>query len=419
MDEDKFKDSPIGHLVTISGTDGRFNRPFQHVAYVPDPLGDEPPMTRETQHAVTAANRELAALNAAAAFIDNPHLLRRPTLTREAQSTSALEGTYAPIDDVLAADADLAEQDSSGDLREVVNYLVAARMAFHVLAQQGRITVPMLAEAQRVLVEDTRSDREGAGRIRTIQVVIGSPSGYIEDARFVPMPPGADLDAALRELLDWMHAHTGTDVDPVVAAAMAHYQFETIHPFFDGNGRIGRLMIVLQFMAAGQLTEPLLSVSPWFEARREEYMQRMAYVSAAGEWEEWIQFFAQGIAESASDTQQRIVRLVAVQKLYAARLDALGYKGTARNICDQLVATPIVTVPDLARQMDKTQAGISYAVGNLEKAGILHPLMPQGKKNRRYLAIDVHEAITAPMGRVPGPDAPLVADRRQPVPAAT
>lgn len=416
MEVARFKDSPIGQLVSINGFDGRFNRPFDHWAYVPNPLGDEPVMTRDTHHAVTAANRELAALNAAAGLIPNPRLLRRPTLTREAQSTSALEGTYAPIDDVLAADADLADQhDQNDDLKEVVNYLTAAEFAFQVLAKQQKITVALLAEAQKALVDGTRADNEDAGRLRRVQVVIGSPSGYIEDSRFVPMPPGADLDAAVRGLLDWVDARTGVDVDPVVAAAMAHYQFETIHPFYDGNGRIGRLMIVLQFMVGGLLSEPLLSVSPWFEARRAEYQAHMSHVSATGEWEEWVQFFALGIAESAKDTQQRVFRLLAVQKLYAARLDARGKKGTARNICDRLVATPVVTVPDLARQLRKSQQNVAYGVNVLVEAGILTPLTAQGTKNRRYMAVDVREAIAAPMGLVPGPDEPLVADRKVPL----
>jgi Fic family protein len=217
---------------------------------------------------VNAANRALVRLDQASRLIPNPQLLRRPTLRREAQSTSALEGTFAPLEQVLAAE--VTDQVPSKELVEVLNYIEAANYAFEWVATRERLTVGMLESAQALLVRGTDSETEDAGRVRRTPVAIGSSTGSIQDARFVPMPPGVELTSAIHDLVHWI-GETGVPRDPLVAAAMAHYQFETLHPLNDRNGRIGRLMIVLEMLLTDLLHEPLLSVSPWFEARRPAY----------------------------------------------------------------------------------------------------------------------------------------------------
>ena len=403
MDVEKFGNSQLGSLVEISGIDGRFNRRYRHHAFNPAPLGPEPRLAGTTWHAIGDARAALARLDQASRQVPNAGIFRRPTLRREAQSTSALEGTFAPLEQVIGAEADSSAR--SKELTEVLNYVEAAESAIAMVEQGHPLNVGLLEGVHRVLVRDTDAETLDAGRVRTVQVAIGSPTGAIEDARFVPMPPGVQLQAALSDLMSWTQ-DPGGPVDPLVAAAMTHYQFETIHPFNDGNGRIGRLLIVLQLMANGQVTDPLLSVSPWFEARRTEYQEQLAAVSASGDWNPWVAFFAQGVAASAIDTALRVDRMLAVKEKYHELLHANGVRGVIRDIADGFVSDQIVTIPMLARRYSRTPQAISAAVQNLVDLGILAG--PYGTYNRRFVSMDMLLALTALSGDIPTRDEPLM-----------
>ncbi len=368
MDRERFAASPIGDLLPISGTDGR-GQEYEHVAFAAHPLSAPPTLSTATWNRVSRANRALGRLQQGSLVVINPGLLRQPTFRREAQSTSALEGTYAPLEDVLAADV-IQGSDRSAALNEVLNYVAAAENGFRWVQQQRPITVGLLCDLHRTLVEGTAADTDQAGRVRRIQVVIGSRGGRVTDARFIPMPAGAALDAGLQDLMTWMQ--TGPeDLDPIVATAMAHYQFETLHPFNDGNGRIGRLLIVLQLLGQGVLPEGLLSVSPWFEQRRDQYQDLLAHVSATGEWEDWVSFFAKGIEVSANDSADRIRRLLELQSSYHERLRVAGARGAVRDIVDLLVGSPYVNIPNLRDATGLTYQAVSNAVRKLEELGIL------------------------------------------------
>lgn len=193
--------------------------------------------------------------------LPDPDMPRRPTMRREAQSTSALEGTFEPLETVLAQDYEVGEDKSglSESMREVLNYLDAAECGIGQIQSGHPISLPLVRELQKLLVKGTKSDNPQAGDIRSTQVFIGSPTRRIEDARFVPMPPGRDLDIAVQLLVDWWRSRKEPGL-AVLDMAMFHYQFETMHPFTDGNGRIGRLLVLLQMMSRGLLSQPLVSV---------------------------------------------------------------------------------------------------------------------------------------------------------------
>lgn len=391
MDIRRFEASPNGRLVKIRGTDGRTGRPYEHQAFVAEPLGDEPELSGATWRTVTAATRALARLDQAARHqVPRPELLRGPSLRREAQSTSALEGAFAPLDQVLAADQE-DDEHLSAPMREVLNYIDAAEFAFDELAHTGKITVAMLEGAHERLVRGTNSETRDAGRLRTVPVAIGSSTGTMEESRFVPMPPGHDLAIAVRQLTDWINDFSA-DHDPLVSAALAHYQFETLHPFHDGNGRLGRLLIVLHLMSANLLAEPLLSVSPWFETRRVRYQDGLADVSAEGTWDDWVRFFAEGVRTSAEDTLERVNLLLEIQASYLQTVADAGIKGLARDIAESLIGNPVVTVPRLERRFGKRAASTNEAVKKLVTLGILSE--PVGTYNRRFYARRVLIALT-------------------------
>jgi Fic family protein len=347
-----------------------------------------PLLDARTFNEVANARAELAALDANARQLPNPALLRRPTLRREAQSTSALEGTYAPLEAVLGANEE--EEQPDRNLHEVLNYVRVAETGFAWLREGRTLTVGALAELQRQLVAGAPADNGQAGRVRDIQVMIGAhPGARIQDARFVPPPGGAELERQLRDLLDWVASRHDGEIDPVVAAAMAHYQFETLHPFNDGNGRLGRLLVVLHLMSAGVLSEPTLTVSPWFEARRAAYFDWLLAVSTSGNWDSWIRFFATGIAASARDTANQLRDLLAVQDRLKETVRTAGIRAeTAIRVIDFAVAQPIFTVRQVEQHLAVSYPRANGLVGQLVSVGVLRQYNPAAY-DRKFTAPEV------------------------------
>lgn len=365
---------------------------YDTVAFLPDRLDAYPRFTAAMMGAVARATTALGRLDAIGADIADPELLWRPTIRREAQSTSALEGTYEQLETVLAADYEVGESKRgfNDSMREVLNYLDATDHGTRSVLEGRPLGVALTRELQQLLIRDTASDHGHAGSIRSSQVFIGSPNGRIEDARFVPMPPGDMLNNEVEELFSWWNGRN----DPgmmVLEAAMFHYQFETLHPFTDGNGRIGRLLILLQFMSRGMLRQPLLSVSPWFEARRAEYQERLLQVSTRGDWEQWILFFCQGIEESSYDTYDRIRSLNVILARYRAA--AAKYGPATRALAELLVGSPYITTAAVARRLQLTRSAAANAVRNLESVGILRVVDPATRRPIRYVADDVARAL--------------------------
>jgi Fic family protein len=387
-----FSKRAAGVLVPIHGMDPQ-RGPWEHRAFVPDPLPDESPdLSPRTYLLVADARAALGALDSTAQQLPNPQLLRQPVLRREAQSTSALEGTYAPLREVLTAADD---QPANTSLREIFNYVAAAEHAFAGQAEGRPLSLGVLRELQQILIRGTPSDTPQAGQVRDIQVAIGLSTGAsIVDARFVPHPPGDELSTRLRELVDWMLVNRSRSLDPVVAAAMAHYHFETLHPFNDGNGRIGRLLIVLQLYAAHALSEPTLTVSPWFEARRKEYYDALLGVSTDSRWDEWVSFFAAGIKASATSTREQMLALVKIQNSLKERVRASSMRAdSAHYAVDFAVGHPSFTVGDLRDGLGLSYGRTNKLVDQLISIDILRPQSPFGTYNRRFYAPDVLELL--------------------------
>lgn len=387
-----FGNPASGVLVPIHGTDPR-RGPWEHRAFVPHPLLDESPdLSSRTYLLVADARAALGALDSTARQLPNPQLLRRPALRREAQSTSALEGTYAPLSEVLTADD---EQPANTNLREIFNYVAAAEHAFAGQSEGRPLSLGILREIQQILVGGTPSDTPQAGRVRDIQVAIGHiPGASVADARFVPHPPGDELSTRLRELVDWMTVDRSRSLDPVVAAAMAHYQFETLHPFNDGNGRIGRLLIVLQLYAARVISEPTLTVSPWFEARRRDYYDCLLGVSTDSRWDDWVGFFATGIEASATSTREQMLALVEVQTALKERVRASSLRAdSARAAVDFAVGHPSFTVRNLQDALGLTYGRTNKLVEQLIAIDVLDPLEQFGTYSRRFSAPQVLEVL--------------------------
>ena len=388
MDLEKLKTSPLGKLIPISGVDPKFGE-WEYFAFVPHDLPEEPiELSQLTYLQVSNTRAALASLDRSSRQLINPRLLSGPTLRREAQSTSALEGTYAALEEVFASDEKIEPTDQN--LREVMNYVRTANTAFSSIREGRPITLDFLEHLHARLISGTSADNHHGGKIRDIQVMIGTHPGVrIEDARYVPPPPGLNLPIQVRTLLDWMQNEKRKFLDPVVAAAMVHYQFETLHPFNDGNGRIGRLLIVLQLMMQQQISEPLISASPWFEVRRADYYDSMLQVSATGDWDQWVRFFARGIEVSAREADQRLTDLISLraslqERLVSGRLRAQ----TASQLVDFCLGHLVFTVPDVVEQLGVTYARANSLVKQFVDLKILRQFDSR-KSNRRFTSPDV------------------------------
>lgn len=391
-----FVNEDMGSLVPITGVD-MIHGPWEHFAFVPSPLQMVTPKLESAAYlAVADARASLAALDTTARQLPNPQLLRHPTLRREAQSTSALEGTYAPLQSVLTADVDSPR---TPEMIEVLNYVRMADLGFQEVMNGRAITVSFLHSMQGLLMNGTHLESV-SGRVRETQVVIGQRTNAapgdppVRAARFVPSPPGVALEASLRDLTDWMQVDHGGVIDPVIAAAMAHYQFETLHPFRDGNGRLGRFLIVLQLLHTGVLSEPTLTVSPWFEARRTEYYDRLLAVSTHGDWNAFVTFFARGLQASAEQTHRQMNALVAVQHQLKEQVRASNLRAdSAQLLVDLAIAYPTFSVKQAAEELHLSYQRASRLVSQLIDLGVLQQL-DDNARNRRFCAPKVIKALT-------------------------
>lgn len=391
MDLVRLGGSPIGTVIPVTGPDPATHEIISAHAYLPAPLPRDLTLSTGTWTRVNAATAALARLEGAARLIPNPQLLRRPALRREAQSTSALEGTYAPFADVLAADRD-RDETWSAELREVLNFEEMAELAFS-WPEDRRLTLGMLGELQRTLVRDTRGQLSDTGGVRDRIVVIGARGRGFDEARFVPPPPGDQLRAGVEELLEWIE--NPPELPTVVLAALAHYQFETLHPYSDGNGRLGRLLVIVQLLRGALIREPLLVVSPWFEQRRDEYQNALLDLSYGGNWDEWIAFFAEGVAASAAESQHKVERLVELQDKLRSRVQEAGRRGVAERLAADLVGDPYVSRAQVRDRYSLSGQGAMNAINSLVDLGILEPAMRFTRGGQLYVATDVLTTLSA------------------------
>ena len=373
VDIDTFTSSPMGTLVPISGYDTYLDRNFSHYAFVPTRLPNSVGPTTRTFKLISEAERALGRLDAAAVRLPNPGLLVRPTLYREAVSTSALEGTFAPLGAVLEAEY-VDDRQRTVEEREILNYVKAANRGLDLIAVKP-ICLTVIAELQEILVKDTRGDSYDAGMLRERQVYIGEQHLGIEASRFVPPPPGDVLRDGVSDWEKWLHLDEEADDTPLLAkAALGHYQFETLHPFSDGNGRLGRLIVVLQLIEAGALTHPVLNLSPWLEPRKDQYKDLLLDTSRTGDFDPWVQFFATGVQHQAVDALRRIDRLNAIRDSMLEELRAQRAKGVILDIAQDLIGYPIISPTQAASMHGVTYPPASAALRRLESMGFVREI---------------------------------------------
>jgi Fic family protein len=387
MDPRLYQDSPIGYLERITVTDG--DRTWEHHAFVPAPLPEHVDLSRQTWLATVEAAEAVARLDTAAGGLPNPYLLVRPSLTEEAVSTSALEGTYAAIEDVFQAEL-FEEDELPPELIEVRNYIRAAEHGLKLI-ETLPICLRLVKDVHRDLMSGGRGDSGEIGEFRRRQNWIGQRGDPVTDAVFVPPPAGPPLDDGLREWEKWVNA--GHELPTVVQVALAHYQFETLHPFIDGNGRVGRLIAVLTFIASGTLRLPLLNTSRFLKDHKDEYVDHLRRVSQTGEFEPWIRFFADAVRVQADRSRVKSEELSALHRAIIERLHGEGIHGVALRIADDLLGSPAVTPTLSAKRYDVSYVTANDAIKRLVDLGVLAEIT--GRSYRRIFACtDVYRILS-------------------------
>ncbi len=353
-------------------------------AYVPNPL--PPPLESTWQLAGLAAeaHRQVGELAGLARTLPNPHLLIRPFVRREAVLSSRIEGTQASLSDLFFFEAAATPAQATGDVLEVANYVKALEYGLTRLADLP-VSLRLLREMHERLMTGVRGRHLAPGEFRRSQNWIGPPGCSLAEATYVPAP--ADLmDATLADLERYIHARS--DLPPLVRLGLIHYQFEAIHPFLDGNGRIGRLLITLLLSVWGLLPQPVLYLSAFFERHRSEYYDRLLAVSRRAEWDVWIEYFLAGVCSQAQDARDRSKRLLDLRETYRDRLQSARASTLLLRLVDELFAAPAVTIPRAAAVLDVTHRAAQLNVDKLVGAGVLHEASGR-RRNRIFVAREI------------------------------
>lgn len=348
-------------------------------SFVPSPLPPTPPIeiSEDILEQLIKANSQLAILESVATRIPDVDLFVSMYVRKEALMSSQIEGTQATLEDVLDP---LIEDNTNRNVADVVNYIKATEYAIRRLHELP-LCNRLLKETHAILMEGVRGQEKNPGEFRCSQNWIGGKGSTLRNAKYIPPSPD-DMTEAMSDLEKYINADDR--LDGLIRAALIHYQFETIHPFLDGNGRIGRLLITLFLMEKKILTTPALYISYFLKKNRVEYYDRMTEVRSKGNYEQWVKFFLQAIAESAKDAIAAIDELTA---LHDKNVDLVAGMGRASKnamlVFRYLEANPIIEIGKTAEALGITFGTASNAVERLSSAGILEQTTT-GRRNRTF-----------------------------------
>jgi len=368
----------------ISTRAGRYvSQPTGYRAFIPAPLPPDPALdlSGELTGLLSQADRALGRLDGSVLTLPNPDLFVFMYVRKEAVLSSQIEGTQSSLQDLLAAEAQLFDQNLPRDVDEVVNYVRAMN---HGLARLAELptSVRLIREIHAELMRGVRGGRLQPGELRTSQNWIGPAGCTLNTATFVP-PPHHVVPESLGELETFLHREDG--LPPLVKIALAHVQFETIHPFLDGNGRVGRLLITYLLTERGVLHKPVLYLSHYFKRHRQEYYEHLQAVREHGAWEAWLAFFLRGVIEVAAEAAETARRILHLREQHRTAItEQLGRAaGNGHKVLESLFDRPILAVNDARKLTGTTYPAANSLVSRLVELGVLSE-MTGNARNRRY-----------------------------------
>lgn len=397
MKRDDFSLHSPGELVEIGNG---------NVAFVPNPLPPKIEYDESLINKLTEANLAIGELKGTLQQLSNPYLLIRPFQLREAVASSQIEGTQAELQQLVLFEAADARPEATNDLQEVSNYMRA--LTYGVGQPIDReISVSLIREIHQLLLQGVRGGDRKPGQFRTVQVYIAGQQHGIDFAKFVPPPPDA-LSSLLNDLQQFLNEPTTVPV--LIRLALSHYQFEAIHPFNDGNGRVGRLLLPLLLVRWGVMPTPALYLSDFFNHYRDLYLHHLWQISSAGDWDSWIRFFTDAITLQAWATTTKTQYLQALRSEYRSTYETSRSAGGLLRVVDRLFEFPAISIPNVQRDFDVSFPTASKWVQTLERDGVLIERTGQ-QKNRLYLATEIFDILNAPPFYIAGGE---LDDRKQP-----
>lgn len=366
------------------GASGRYQRqPSGYSAFIPDPLPISPPpsLDNETLRLLSRADRALGRLDGSVQSLPNPDLFVFMYVRKEAVLSSQIEGTQASIGDVLAVEAKVFDPMRPNDVGEVLNYVAAMNHGLDLLTDLP-VSLRLVREIHRRLMQDVRGHHLNPGEFRKTQNWIGPAGATLAEASFVPPPPDRVADL-LGNLETYIHAQD--DLPLLIKIGIIHAQFESIHPFLDGNGRIGRLLITFLLCEREVLIRPVLYLSHYLKQHRQDYYRLLQAVRDDGAWEEWFQFFLRGVAEVANEATDVARKIVEMREDHRNRMVSELGRGAANGLTllESLYQRPIFSVADVSEQLGITPAAANTLTGKLVDLGIVVEITGH-RRNRRF-----------------------------------
>jgi Fic family protein len=372
------KNSPSGRV--IKSASGNYS------AFIPNDL---PPYIEWDNALVSSLSRAdyiLGKLSQEGAKLPNPHLLMRPFIAREAVLSSKIEGTQTTLGEILAQEAGAQIDRSPADAQEVNNYIVALDYGLERLKELP-LSLRLIKEVHEKLMQGVRGAHATPGEFRRSQNWIGSAGCTLYSAKYVP-PTTEELMNVLGAFEDFLHDRT---LPPLIHIALCHYQFEAIHPFLDGNGRVGRLLIVMLLIERQLLASPCLYISAFFEATRDEYYRQLYNVSSKGTWNEWLSYFLNGVAVQGLDVLSRSERINALIAHWQSQVDG----ETVHAIVLLLAVNPYITTKKIAENLGIAFTTVQRAIEKLEGMGIVEQTS-DAKRDRVYCATAILNILEEP-----------------------
>jgi Fic family protein len=366
-------------------------------AFLPAPLPPALDWTPRLIGVLSEADRLIGRLAGESGHLANPHILIRPFVRREAVLSSKIEGTQTTLGELLAAEAGAAVDRSPEDLREVGNYVVALEHGISRLKKLP-LCVRLVRELHEKLMTGVTGHHATPGQFRTTQNWIGKPGSTLTNASFIPPPPG-EVQSCLAAWEKFLHE---SDLPPLITIALAHYQFEAIHPFLDGNGRVGRLLITLFLIKRAILPTPLLYLSAFFEASRREYYEGLRGVSERGAWNDWLEYFLLGVARMSEDALNRAIRINEVLAQWQKKV-AGDSTNTPLRVIELLGANPFIATKLTADKLGVAFTTAQRAIERLQRIGIVK-LVGDAKRDRVFCAQALLDILEEPARLAPTRD---------------
>lgn len=358
-------------------------------AFFPCPLPPEIEWSAQLISKLSRADHLLGRLGGEARRLPNPHIFLRPFVRREAVYSSRIEGTQATLGELLAAEAGAHVDRSPDDLREVGNYVAALEHGMKRLPELS-LSVRLVKEMHGILMTGVRGEHATPGEFRRTQNWIGAPGCALREATFVPPPP----ETLLEHLGAWENFLHDSDLPPLISAALMHYQFEAIHPFLDGNGRIGRLLITLLLCERDILPGPFLYLSAFIEATRRDYYDLLLAVSNEGAWEPWLMYFLNAVIRQSEDLLGRAERMNATMEMWKNEVRGISPKATF-DVVGLLAENPFITARKAEAALSVSYNTVNRSLAALEKGGILERA-GASKRDRVYCATSLLKILDEP-----------------------